>query len=750
MKRSLAPLCSIGFAAITAIWLMAAPGPGISNDFGGKHVLLVGIDGLRPDALQKAMATGIAPNLKALVDGGTVTWSAYAGGNLGTATQQVTMSGPGWSSICTGTWIDRHNVSSNNPPLWDQPGIASSYLVSQAPHFAKRLHEKVPTARVDLISSWNWINTYLAAAQPTEFGFRYNGVGATYPERDTDVKTQTVAHLAANHPDVLQLHFDQVDGAGHATGFSPDNPAYLTAIANVDAHIGDVMAAIRSRTQSTSEEWSMLVTTDHGGTGTSHGGQSAVERNIFVIANGPSFAPGKVTQDVVGHNTIPPTVFAILGVPTEAAWQWSERAFGLAPLVSVYGAGTKTLIEITQPASGSLTGCTGIEIRRNGTLLTTLPPTATSYTDSPTLPASGTQLFSYELIFAGTTEVRTGAATLGTGSTGVADLSADLVLNLPFEGNVTDASGRNNNGSLVGTTSNYTAGHVGGQAMLVNGTQYVTLGQPADLQFGDSTDFTVAFWVKTAGGWTNDPSFISNKNWAAGANTGWILAGQQNGPNWQWNFKGATLARKDFDPTGVALNNSQWQHICVTHSRAGNATFYHNGAAIGTVAISGAGTTDTALPINIGRDGAGGSAFNVDVAIDDVKIWRRALSATDVASLGAPVAGPPDITSDLVLSLPFDGTPQDASGRNNHGTIVGGNTYAAGKSGQAVALDATQYVTLGQPTDLKFGVSTPFTVSMWVKNTAPWTGDPSLISNKNWASGANQGSPGSRWQNPAG
>jgi hypothetical protein len=310
---------------------------------------------------------------------------------------------------------------------------------------------------------------------------------------------------------------------------------------------------------------------------------------------------------------------------------------------------------------------------------------------------------------------------------------------MAFEGNAADSSGRGNHGTLTGSTSTYTAGKGGGQAVVVNASQYVTLGAPADLQFGASTDFTVGFWVKTAGGWTSDPAFVSNKNWASGANTGWIIAAQQNGPNWQWNLKGAVATRKDFDPTGVALNDNQWHHICVVHSRAGNATFYHDGQSIGTVAISGAGSTDSGLPFNIGRDGNGGNAMNVDVAIDDMKVWRRALPASEVSVLAPPPVVPPSITNDLILYLPFDGNAQDASGRGNHATLVGGSTFAAGRAGQALVLDATQYATLGQPTDLKFGASTPFTISMWVKNTGGWASDPALISNKDWASGGNAG-----------
>ena len=45
---------------------------------------------------------------------GAYTNVAYAGGQIGQVTQQPTVSGPGWSTILTGVWANRHNVTDNN------------------------------------------------------------------------------------------------------------------------------------------------------------------------------------------------------------------------------------------------------------------------------------------------------------------------------------------------------------------------------------------------------------------------------------------------------------------------------------------------------------------------------------------------------------------------------------------------------------------------------------------------------------
>lgn len=98
------------------------------------------------------------------------------------------------------------------------------------------------------------------------------------------------------------------------------------------------------------------------------------------------------------------------------------------------------------------------------------------------------------------------------------------------------------------------------------------------------------------------------------------------------------------------------------------------------------------------------------------------------------------IRDDLVTHLKFDNSLEDSSGRNNHGSAVGGPTFSEGKIGaNAVHIPSgSDYVTLGLPTDLEFGTDVDFSIAFWAKTTE-WGGDPAFISNKDWNSGGNQG-----------
>lgn len=116
-------------------------------------------------------------------------------------------------------------------------------------------------------------------------------------------------------------------------------------------------------------------------------------------------------------------------------------------------------------------------------------------------------------------------------------------------------------------------------------------------------------------------------------------------------------------------------------------------------------------------------------------------------AVAVPVASFASLQNGLIANLPFDGNYSDASGNGISGTAVGLPTFAPGIIGSAVAVSNNgeqppkgkfNYVTLGKPAALNFGTGNSFSVSLWSK-FSDWSGDPSLISNKDWNSGSNTG-----------
>ena len=269
-----------------------------------RHVIVFGLDGVRSDGLQAAST----PSIDALIENGAVSYTAFAGGFRDTPSQQATSSGPGWSSILTGVWVDKHNVTNNS---FDGSNYANY------PHFFKRIRQAMPEAFLSSIVHWNPINQYILSDED----HKTNG-------SDQLVALQTLLLLEKNDPTVVFLHFDDVDGAGHSNGFTPANSDYLAAITEVDRHVGSVVRGVEKRANFQNEEWLFIVTADHGGFGGSHGGQSDGERTIFIVVSGPGTLSGELGESP-GMVAVPPTVLTFLNIPIDPAWGWESAAFGL-------------------------------------------------------------------------------------------------------------------------------------------------------------------------------------------------------------------------------------------------------------------------------------------------------------------------------------------------------------------------------------------------------------------------------------
>ena len=93
-----------------------------SDIAGAQKSLVIGIDALGSHGLRAADT----PNIDRLIEGtfgggayqGAFSPHAFVGGVLGTATQQPTVSGPGWTSILTGVWTDKHRITGNSFFKW--------------------------------------------------------------------------------------------------------------------------------------------------------------------------------------------------------------------------------------------------------------------------------------------------------------------------------------------------------------------------------------------------------------------------------------------------------------------------------------------------------------------------------------------------------------------------------------------------------------------------------------------------------
>lgn len=318
-----------------------AHGPGKDGTFGGKRVLFIGIDGCRADAVTAAIERGMAPQLKALSEdaGGLLTQQFYAGGEKGLPTHQPTVSGPGWTSLLTGVWMNRHGVKDNR----FIGGRFQTYA-----HFMRRIKEANSQAFCASFADWPPIHDFIADGSRVG-GKEFLDVKFTCapdakhhfidnPEKDIEVRDEALKTLRTQDPDAMFVYFGQVDEFGHGAvdsraSFSPDSTLYLNAISHVDSHVGELIRAMRTRPHFAEEDWLVLITTDHGGRGNGHGGDSDAERNIWLVAHGARLPRERLLNEPVPQTALVPMIYAHLGIMPKR--EWNPEPVSVAPATDI-------------------------------------------------------------------------------------------------------------------------------------------------------------------------------------------------------------------------------------------------------------------------------------------------------------------------------------------------------------------------------------------------------------------------------
>lgn len=279
-----------------------------------KYVLVIGVDGLRPDALKLAAT----PNFDKLSHNGATSHTCQI---LGTRYKtNDTISGPGWSSFLTGVWADKHGVHDNS---------FKGKQFDKYPHFFARIKSQFPTYKTAHFVDWAPIDDHVVSHADFHSGYK------AYQPSDYGAKDKAIADdasklIAEKDYRAIVAYFGNCDSAGHGKGFHPTVPAYISAIEAVDAHIGKMLTAIESRATYNNEDWLILLSADHGGKGTGHSNGHNVPEILTIpfIVSGNNVARGPIKGQVYVVD-IPTTALHHLGVKIASDWQLDGKVIGL-------------------------------------------------------------------------------------------------------------------------------------------------------------------------------------------------------------------------------------------------------------------------------------------------------------------------------------------------------------------------------------------------------------------------------------
>jgi len=284
-----------------------------------------------------------------------------------------------------------------------------------------------------------------------------------------------------------------------------------------------------------------------------------------------------------------------------------------------------------------------------------------------------------------------------------------------------DSSGYGNTGTLTtndGSLEKSVAGKLGKGLSFDGVNDYVNLGV-GGLSEIHQTPITITAWIKAPIQTASYAGILSNDY--LDPRTGFTLSLRSIGYLAFWS------AGDTWDTGGNYVADNKWHFVVATLDISGNLYFYVDNKKDGP--YSNALFNSSAAGTYIGRR-FDGSYFNG--LIDDVRIYNRALSASEVAqqynSTKDGYLGKIKVSTGLVGYWKMDdnlGTTavRDYSGKNNNGVFsdATGNPFTSahatsGQIGSAMTFDGVDdYVDMGNGASLQ--LTDAVTVCVWIKNS---------------------------------
>jgi len=230
-----------------------------------EHVVIISIDGLRPDALELAdtpvldslrSSGAYQPTAKTVVP--SVTLISHASMLSGMVPQKH---GIDWNVL------DLNRGTVNGPTLFSvahEAGLSTAMIAGK-----DKLEHLVLPGSVDQ--------------------FFYAGF------TDRQVTSQAIQVIQTGMPNVLFIHLPDVDTAGHLTGWM--SGGQLLALSFTDGIVGEIVNQLQENGYF--EKTLLIITSDHGGSGTSHGTASPEDITIPWLAVGPGVPQGVILENEI-------------------------------------------------------------------------------------------------------------------------------------------------------------------------------------------------------------------------------------------------------------------------------------------------------------------------------------------------------------------------------------------------------------------------------------------------------------------
>ena len=250
-------------------------------------VLLVLVDGMRPDALQQCKS----PLIDQICRDGSYTMAAR------TIFPSVTL--PCHASLFLGVDPQRHGITTN---FW-MPQVRPVDGIFEVAHAGGKT--------CGMFYDWQELRD-LSRPGTLDFSHfhRQSQVMEIEWEQEREMTRAACSYMARRHPDFVFVYFGCVDEVGHRFGWM--SREYLMTLEHT-------LACVEELAAQWGREAHLILTADHGGHGQSHGTQLKEDMTIPLLGVGPRFQPGHQWEGA-DIKDIAPTVAQILGLSAPQHW----------------------------------------------------------------------------------------------------------------------------------------------------------------------------------------------------------------------------------------------------------------------------------------------------------------------------------------------------------------------------------------------------------------------------------------------
>lgn len=257
-----------------------------------EHVFLIAFDGWGSYCMDSVKM----PNTRALMANGCYT--------LKKRTVLPSISAPNWATMFAGAPIEFHGFGDNV----ETPDVKPVCVTENGtfPTIFYLLRKQRPESVIGGIYEWDGIRPLVD----------YKSFDYCVQEDPAKIAANAVDYIKKNKPNLMAVIYDDPDHVGHSAGH--DTPAYYARMEELDTCLGEIIAAVKEA--GIYENSVFVVTSDHGGIGTGHGGKTMEEMETPFIIAGKGVKKGGEFKEHMMQQDCAPTIASVFGLELPQVW----------------------------------------------------------------------------------------------------------------------------------------------------------------------------------------------------------------------------------------------------------------------------------------------------------------------------------------------------------------------------------------------------------------------------------------------